>query len=125
MLHWGHKVASREGPVEVTRLEYNQQAGAETPEQPEIPACGQHVWDWWWELNARRAPGFDSTVPLSYTEICSWLVLTRRLVTPEEIGWLIAMDDRWLNTIADERKAKSERDKPPDTPTKPKRTRKR
>ena len=110
-MQWGHTVASRQGPQEVTRLEYNQQAGAETPEQPEVPLCAEHVWQWWWELNARRAPGFDNLAPLSYSEICAWLALTCKLVTPEEIGWLIAMDNAWLTAISEERKAKHERDK--------------
>lgn len=50
-------------------------------------------------------------MPLSYTEIQSWLALTCRLVAPEEIGWLIAMDDAWLHAIAEERRARQERDK--------------
>lgn len=110
-LKWGHTVASRNGPVEVTRKEYNQQAGAETPEQPTVPQCAQHVWEWWWQLNARRPPGFDSLVPLSYTELLAWLQLTGRYVAPEEIEWLIQMDNAWLVAIAQERKYKAEREK--------------
>ncbi len=34
-----------------------------------------------------------------------------KLVSPEEIGWLIQMDNAWLTTIAEERKARQARDK--------------
>jgi len=69
------------------------------------------VWDWWWELNSRRPPGFENLAPISYNEISSWLFLTKRLVAPEEINWLIAMDNAWLLTISEERNAKREREK--------------
>jgi len=82
----------------------------ETPEQPDVPVCAQHVWDWWWELNARRPPGFDNLEPISYTEICSWLFVTRRHVAPEELDWLVRMDNAWLVAIAEERRLKQERE---------------
>lgn len=110
-INWGHKVASRNGPVEVTRKEYNEQAGAVTPEQPAVPECATHVWTWWWELNSRRPPGFEAVAPLSYTEIRAWILLTGRHVAYEELEWLIQMDNAWLNTIAEERHAKREREK--------------
>jgi hypothetical protein len=104
-------LASREGPVEVDRLTYNEQAGAETPEQPDVPECARRVWKWWWELNARRPPGFDSVVPLSYTEIRNWILLTGTMVAPEEIQWLIQMDNAWLGQIATEKQDKADREK--------------
>jgi len=75
-----------------------------------VPECGEHVWHWWWELNSRRPPGFDSLAPISYSEIINWLYLTRRYVSPEEIGWLVQMDNAWMTAIAEERKARSERE---------------
>ena len=79
--------------------------------QPEIPLCGEHVWKWWWELNSRRMPGFENLSPISYTELRSWILLTGRYVSHEEIQWLIQMDNIWLTTIAEERKARHDRDK--------------
>ena len=32
-------------------------------------------------------------------------------MSPEEIGWLIQMDNAWMAAIADERKARSDREK--------------
>ena len=90
---------------------YNQQAGVESPEQPLVPPCAVHVWEWWWELNARRPPGFDALAPLSYTEIHSWILLTGRYMRPEEVRWLITMHNAWMKAIAEERKYKREREK--------------
>ena len=73
--------------------------------------CAQHVWDWWWHLNSRRAPGFENLAPISYSEIQCWLSLTKKLVAPEEIDWLVTMDNAWLMAISEERKAKHEREK--------------
>jgi hypothetical protein len=73
--------------------------------------CGEHVWAWWWELNARRPPGFESLAPLSYGEIHSWILLLGKRVATEEIRWLIQMDNAWMHSIAEERKARRERDK--------------
>lgn len=110
-INWGHKVASRGGPVEVTRQEYNEQAGAETPPQPEIPVCGEHVWQWWWELNARRPPGFENLAPFSYTEIYNWILLTGLSVSYRDIRWLVAMDNAWLEAIANEKEDRRRREK--------------
>jgi len=104
-------VAARGGPVEVTRAQYNQQAGVATPEQPDVPLCAKHVWAWWWGLNARRPPGFDNLAPISYGEIESWISLTGKQVAPEEIDWLIGMDNAWLSVISEERRAKQERER--------------
>lgn len=85
----------------------------ETPEEPEVPYCGQQVLAWWWELNARRGPGFDTLAPLTYGELESWKTATGRQIvcTPIEAKWLMTMDDAWMGAIAEERKAKQERDK--------------
>lgn len=109
-MHWGHTVASREGPQPVTRLEYNTQAGVESPAEPIVPFCAEHVWSYWWELNRRRPPGFESISPFSYTEICHWMVLTGRELPPYEVRWLVDMDDAYLDEISKERSAKRERE---------------
>jgi hypothetical protein len=96
---------------EVTRADYNEAAGAETPLQPELPMCAEHVWHWWWELNARRPPGFESLTPFSFSEINHWISLTGKRVTVREIGWLTQMDDAWMHAISTERKDRIERDK--------------
>jgi hypothetical protein len=96
---------------DVNRADYNETAGVETPVQPELPACAEHVWHWWWELNARRPPGFDSLAPITYGEIDHWISLTRKRVTTREINWLTQMDNAWMTAIATERKDRSDRDR--------------
>lgn len=104
-------MASRTGPKEVTRREFNAQAGVATPKQPSVPACAQHVWDWWWELNARRGPGFETIAPITYSDLYHWLLLTGKYVMPEEIDWLIQLDNAWLAIIIEERDARQERER--------------
>jgi len=112
-MHWGHKVIGKDGQIEATRAEYNEAFGAEekTPEAPDIPDAAMHVWEWFWRLNARRPPGFDSMAPLTYSEIYHWSALTRTQITPDEINMIVQMDDAYLQAISAERKEQRDRDK--------------
>jgi hypothetical protein len=120
-MKWGHKVADKDGPREVTRAEFNEAFGAYTPEEPFVPL--EHVWNWFWLLNARRQPGFESPSPITYEQVHSWSVLTRTIITPSEVELLMAMDDVFLEQVSIERKGKRERDES-ESKSKPK-TRKR
>lgn len=111
-MHWGHKVQQGRGEeIEVTRSEYNAAFGYPSPDPPEIPDEVSHVWEWWWQLNARRMPGFDSVAPLTYSDIYHWSVLTRTQVTPTEIAMLIKMDDAWLQAVNQEKREQRDRGK--------------
>jgi hypothetical protein len=110
-MHWGHSISTKDGQVEVTRAEYNESFGVEVPEVPEIPDAVSHVWDWWWELNARRAPGGESVAPITFSEIYHWSSLTRTQITPSEIGMMIQMDDAYLRSVAEERKEQRARNR--------------
>jgi len=110
-MHWGHKVSGKGGQVDATRVEYNAAFGVESPDPPPIPDAVTHVWEWWWKLNARRVPGFDSMSPLTYSEIYHWSVLTRTKIATQEINMLIMMDDAYLQAVNAERKEQRERDK--------------
>ena len=112
-MHWGHTIMAKGGGVDATREEYNAAFGSshKTPEAPQIPDSVMHVWEWWWHLNARRNPGFDSMSPLTYSEIYHWSALTRTQITPTETSMLILMDDAYLAAVATERKEQRERNK--------------
>jgi hypothetical protein len=110
-MKWGHKIASKGGPIDVTRAEFNESFGAQVPDAPVVSL--EYVLSWFWHLSNRRAPGFDGVAPISYTEIGSWTALTRTIVTPSEIELLVAMDNAYLEQIGIERTAKRERDAPP------------
>lgn len=60
----------------------------------ERPAMA-HIWDWFVELSSCRG----GLVPLSYSEIRAWSVLTdvSRLLGPEEVGLIKAMDSMFLS----------------------------
>lgn len=107
-MHWGHKDRDGNG---ITRAQYNANFNAPVPEQPDVPDAVTHVWEWWWQLNARRAPGFESAAPLTYSEIYHWSALTRTQVTAAEIGILIQMDDAYLQAVRDEQRGQRERER--------------
>lgn len=110
-MHWGHTVIGREGNVEVTREEYNAAFGVDSPDAPEVPDIVSHVWDWWWKLNARRAPGFDAMAPITYDDIYKWSAITRTPITPSEVDMLIQMDDAYLLAVGIERKGQRDKGK--------------
>lgn len=110
-MKWGHRVLSKDGQVEVTRTEYNMAFGVESPDPPEVPEIVNHVWEWWWQLNARRSSGFDSISPITYSEIYHWLVLTRTQIMPAEIEIIIKLDDAYLLAVSTERKEQRDRNK--------------
>lgn len=39
------------------------------------------------------------------------MLLTGKFIAPEEVAWLIQMDNAWLAAVAEERSAKREREK--------------
>lgn len=110
-MKWGHTLNNREGPVEVTRAEYNENFGVEVPEAPEIPDAGLHIWEWWWRLSSRRITYSEVMAPLSYSDIFHWSILTRTQISPSEIEVLFAMDDAYLSAVAAERKGQRERER--------------
>lgn len=91
----------------VSRYERAERAGpkalSELPEEPEIPECAMHIWEWFWTLHSRRQSGFESPQPLTYSEINAWVTLTRTPVFPQEIDALIQMDSAFLSQQAENR----------------------
>jgi len=110
-MKWGHKVLSKEGQIEVTRAEYNEAFGVESPDPPAIPDAVIHVWEWWWQLSARRSSGYDSISPLSYSEIYYWSALTRTQISPIEIDIIVKLDDAYIRAVATERREQRDREK--------------
>jgi len=108
-MHWGHKVIGQHGPVDVNREDYNAQFGVESPEPPVIPDAVLHVWEWWQHLDSRRAPGYETQAPISYTELHHWMALTGTKVTRSEIEMIVMMDDGYLRAVSSERKDQRDR----------------
>lgn len=57
----------------------------------EIPYEGTHLWDWFWELSGRRHASFGIAL-IPFSEIKSWLFISRKEVYPWELEVLLSMD---------------------------------
>ena len=89
-----------------TRRQRNSRFGAKSPEITPPPEA-VHVWDWFWsELTGRRHSGPE---PLTHAELDAWKRNTARLVRPQEIEMLIAMDEAFLSEMRKEQDAARER----------------
>jgi hypothetical protein len=74
----------------------------EAPDQPEISDDYEHVWTWFWQLNARRQQGMNGPQAITFTEIEAWSRLTGERLLREEITILIRMDDGYRQALAEE-----------------------
>lgn len=113
-VHLGHKIDSKEGKQRVTREEYNEAFGVDSPDPPIFPDAVEHVWEWWWKLQKRRQSGFDSQNPITYTEIFHWAFLTRTQITPPEVEMLAQLDDAFIEQISIEKEGMREMTPAPD-----------
>lgn len=111
---WGHKIRTAEGQIEVNRARFNAGFGVATPPKPEVPEYLLYIWEAWWRLNARRQPA-DPVCPVQFTEIEAFGRLTEDPFTPEDLRMIEAIDDAYIRAVAEEVRARSERDsnKPP------------
>lgn len=69
-------------------------------DEPDIPFCTAHVWEWFWQLNDSRPEGFSNAGPLSFSEIAAWAGLTGSAPRPWEVEALKAMDRAYLASVA-------------------------
>lgn len=107
---WGHKISQGRGqePIEVSRADYNAAFGSTTPDQPEVPEYGWHMWETWWRLNARRPTGEGST-PIAWGEIQAFCALTGEIISPKDVKMLESLDNAYLIAVAEERRGAFER----------------
>lgn len=71
------------------------------PDEPEIEQGSGHILRWFYELNAKRQAGFSSPLPISFTEMEAWIRATGKIVWPDEVEVLAAMDSAYLSAVAD------------------------
>jgi hypothetical protein len=81
----------------------------ESPE-PDIPDAGGMLWDWFWQIRAGQASGFNGANPVSHSELLAWLQITGNILRREEIAVLRAMDCRYCVEIDREAEAIRERE---------------
>lgn len=88
-----------------TRRDRNEKFEVVSPDY-EVPEAGEHVWDWFWGLSARRKSGPEA---LTYAEVGDWQRLTGTQVRPEEVEMLMQMDNAFLAEVRKEERARLER----------------
>jgi hypothetical protein len=90
-----------------------EQHGVTAPEA-EPPQEAEHVWGWFWALNAQRRSGPEA---LEYREVQAWSELTATPIRPIEVQMLMSMDGAFRAAVnaerAEQRKAKKDEPKPP------------
>lgn len=86
-----------------------QQAYEKLASIQEIPACLEHIWQWFWQLHSTRQSGMNGPLPLSYQEIKAWLELTGQAIYSSEIQIIRQLDNVYLNFS--HKKAREKRNK--------------
>jgi hypothetical protein len=76
------------------------QTGKSFIDEPEIPPAGEHLWIWFWEINAGRGSTGWGPAPLSYQEIDAWARLSGCDLRPWEVRVLKSMDGAFLAAAA-------------------------
>lgn len=90
----------------ITRREYNERFGqADKTPEVDIPAEGEHLWEWFWHLSERRPSGMNGPQPLSYLDIDAWVRHTGTLLLREETSILLQLDTTYLNAVSEEQEA--------------------
>lgn len=67
---------------------------------PDLPACAEHLWDWFCELSSRRGGGMNGPAPLTYAEVGAWMRLTGMTPTPWEVHAILELDNDYLKQAA-------------------------
>lgn len=73
--------------------------GVPLDDEPELPYGSGYLLEWFYQLNARRPPGFDSPAAIPYSEIEAWARLTDSNPRPHEVDALTAMDSAFLEAV--------------------------
>lgn len=97
-----------------TRAERNARFGMahKTPDEPEIPKAGEHVWEWFWRLSTQRRSGMAGAEAFGWEAIHAWARLTGTIVRPEEVEMLVMMDLAYRNEVGSEQRAKQAAESP-------------
>jgi len=76
-------------------------------EEPEIPAAGEHLWRWFWELDSGRGGSGFGPNPIGWTEMKAWAELNGESLTPWEAQALKAIDGAAMAAMAKHEKKAS------------------
>lgn len=88
-----------------TRRTRNERFGELSPEV-RVPDRGEHIWDWFWQLSARRRSGPEA---LTFADVGEWCRLLLVDPLPQEVEMLMAMDDTYLKAVREDQAAAQQR----------------
>jgi hypothetical protein len=57
-----------------------------------LPLAGEHIWKWFWELDAGREETMNGLARISHSQIAAWCSITGNIVRDHELQILLAMD---------------------------------
>lgn len=83
------------------------QTGVVAPEladAPQLPAAGMYLWQWFQDLCRSRPQGFNSVLPLAWSEVDSYFRLIGVRPRPWEVEILYALDVLFVDVMNDDRK---------------------
>lgn len=77
-----------------------------------IPECGQHIWDWYFDISDRLQRNKDGIcTPIPPSEFTAWVAASRQIVYPTEYAILGDMDLAYCGEMNKELEAFREREK--------------
>lgn len=59
---------------------------------PPLPLAGEHLWNWFWQLDSGRGDSLNGLARISHGHIAEWSALTGNVVRDHEVQILLAMD---------------------------------
>ncbi len=71
-------------------------AGVAAPQIERLEPEDWQIYNWFADLNKARQSGMNGPLPIPYTEMQAWLLLTRETVSSAQITLLRDMDEAYL-----------------------------
>jgi hypothetical protein len=90
------------GVTKRQHLEQVKKATGKTPQGldiPKLPVSLIYLWQTFVSISAGRQTGYSGPLPLSYTEIKSWIELTGCELTPFEVNSIKRLDNVYLRIM--------------------------
>lgn len=89
----------------ITQREHLQEVERQTGQTPlplvgpEFPEEMLHVWSAFLSLNGTRSAGFSGPLPISYSEMKSWMELTGNYLSPWEVEAIKKLDAVYMKVV--------------------------
>ncbi|WMT85562.1 hypothetical protein NO932_11550 [Pelagibacterium sp. 26DY04] len=67
-----------------------------------IPEAGEHLWEWFWDMNRDRQQGMNGPQPIGLAGIRLWSEMTGQSIRPDEVEIIRDMDDAYRAALSAE-----------------------